>query len=242
MEDSISPENLIYLARLAEQAERYEDMAEHLKKVIQLGDGLSEDGRNLLSVAYKNVIGSRRASMRVLTCLVAEKSEHYKHSDVLLTYRKSIEDELNRLCSEVIECLDQWLIPSAESPESKVFYHKMKADYYRYLAEFLQEDERKKASDKSLDAYKAALEIANELPPVHPTKLGLALNLSVFYYEIVCDNDLACSTAGLAFDEAANELKNDPSNGDNFKDSTLIMQLLRDNLSLWSSQNEEETE
>jgi len=107
-------------------------------------------------------------------------------------------------------------------------------DYHRYLAEFLVNDERTKAAEGALEAYKAASDIAvAELPPTHPIRLGLALNFSVFYYEILNSPDRACQLAKQAFDDAIAEL--DTLSEESYKDSTLIMQLLRDNLTLWTS-------
>jgi len=78
-----------------------------------------------------------------------------------------------------------------------------KGDYHRYLAEFAIGDQRKDSADKSLEAYKAATEVAQtELPPTHPIRLGLALNFSVFYYEILNAPDQACHLAKQAFDDA----------------------------------------
>ena len=109
-----------------------------------------------------------------------------------------------------------------------------KGDYFRYLAEFATGNDRKDAAENSLVAYKAASEIATtELPPTHPIRLGLALNFSVFYYEILNSPERACRLAKTAFDDAIAEL--DTLSEDSYKDSTLIMQLLRDNLTLWAS-------
>jgi len=117
----------------------------------------------------------------------------------------------------------------------------MKGDYHRYLAEFTGADTRKEASNKSLEAYKAATDVAvNELPPTHPIRLGLALNFSVFYYEIMNSPDRACHLAKQAFDDAIAEL--DTLSEESYKDSTLIMQLLRDNLTLWTSDMQEAAE
>jgi len=110
----------------------------------------------------------------------------------------------------------------------------MKGDYHRYLAEFATGGGRKEAAENSLIAYKAASDIAlTELPPTHPIRLGLALNFSVFYYEILNSPDRACHLAKQAFDDAIAEL--DTLSEESYKDSTLIMQLLRDNLTLWTS-------
>jgi 14-3-3 protein epsilon len=114
-------------------------------------------------------------------------------------------------------------------------------DYHRYLAEFATGDKRKDSADKSLEAYKAASEVAvTELPPTHPIRLGLALNFSVFYYEILNSPDRACHLAKQAFDDAIAEL--DTLSEESYKDSTLIMQLLRDNLTLWTSDMQESGE
>ena len=104
-----------------------------------------------------------------------------------------------------------------------------KGDYHRYLAEFALGDKRKTSADKSLEAYKNATEVAQtDLAPTHPIRLGLALNFSVFYYEILNSPDQACHLAKQAFDDAIAEL--DTLSEESYKDSTLIMQLLRDNL------------
>jgi 14-3-3 protein epsilon len=104
-----------------------------------------------------------------------------------------------------------------------------KGDYHRYLAEFALGDKRKTSADKSLEAYQNATEVAQtDLAPTHPIRLGLALNFSVFYYEILNSPDKACHLAKAAFDDAIAEL--DTLSEESYKDSTLIMQLLRDNL------------
>jgi len=139
--------------------------------------------------------------------------------------------------------IDNYLLKSVGSGESednaidsKVFYLKMKGDYYRYLVEVSTGDDRVKLSDASQDAYDKATEAAEKLLSTHPIKLGLALNFSVFHYEIKNDARKACELAKKAFDEAIGELDN--LKEDTYKDSTLIMQLLRDNLTLWTSENE----
>ena len=114
------------------------------------------------------------------------------------------------------------------------FYALRKGDYCRYRAEFSTEEERKDAAEESLAAYKTASEYADlNLAATHAIRLGLALNFSVFYYEILNSPQRACELAKKAFDDAITELDN--LKEDSYKDSTLIMQLLRDNLTLWTS-------
>mmetsp|Transcript_30356 Transcript_30356/g.49052 ORF Transcript_30356/g.49052 Transcript_30356/m.49052 type:complete len:258 (+) Transcript_30356:123-896(+) len=235
-------EDSVYLAKLAEQAERYDEMVEAMKRVAKLDVELTVEERNLLSVAYKNVIGARRASWRIISSI--EQKEESKgsahHVTKIKEYRTKVEQELASICRDIIQILVEHLIPHSTTGESKVFYYKMKGDYHRYLAEFAQGQERQGAADDSLAAYKAASDVAaTELPPTHPIRLGLALNFSVFYYEILNFPDRACALAKQAFDDAIAEL--DTLSDDSYKDSTLIMQLLRDNLTLWTSDmNEEE--
>jgi len=235
MSSSEEREVSVYMAKLAEQAERYDEMVEAMKKVGSLDVELSVEERNLLSVAYKNVIGARRAPLRIISSI--EQKEESKgnaaHVQRIKDYRHKVERELTNICNDILSLLDEHLIPSSSSGESKVFYYKMKGDYYRYLAEFATGNERKETAEKSLIAYKSASEIAvTELPPTHPIRLGLALNFSVFYYEILNSPDRACQLAKQAFDDAIAELD---TSDDSYKDSTLIMQLLRDNLTLWTS-------
>lgn len=229
-------ELLVYSARLAEQAERYEEMVEKMEKVAKLNVELTVEERNLLSVGYKNVIGARRASWRILSSI--EQKETTKHNEKnverIIDYRHRVEDELSKICSDILSIIDQHLLPCSSAGESTVFYHKMKGDYCRYLAEFKSGDERKQVADQSLKSYEAASAIANsDLSPTHPIRLGLALNFSVFYYEILNSPERACHLAKQAFDEAIAEL--DSLSEESYKDSTLIMQLLRDNLTLWTS-------
>jgi len=247
---SAGKEELVQRAKLAEQAERYDDMAEAMKKVTEKGDELTNEERNLLSVAYKNVVGARRSSWRVISSIEQKTAENERKCCMSKEYRQKVERELRDICSQVLHLLNDHLIPKASNSESKVFYLKMKGDYYRYLAEVATTgkdvpDSEKDAQntdlgykpyvlDCSQKSYGDALAIAKEhMQPTHPIRLGLALNYSVFFYEIRNTPDQACHLAKQAFDDAIAEL--DQLQEYSYKDSTLIMQLLRDNLTLWTS-------
>ena len=116
----------------------------------------------------------------------------------------------------------------------------MKADYYRYIAEYSSGDTMEKAASTALEAYEQAQSLATNgtLSPTHPIRLGLALNFSVFYYEIKKNPNKACKMARDAFDDAIADLDN--VEDEFYKDATLIMQLLRDNLTLWTEEVEAE--
>jgi 14-3-3 protein epsilon len=238
-------QKFVYEAKLSEQAERYDEMVECMRNVATSeGNELTVEERNLLSVAYKNVICSRRASWLVLTSI--QQREEQKSSDsprlpLIKKYRFQVEKELAKICNDVVDILDKHLIPKATVAEAKVFFYKMKGDYYRYLSEFLTGEERKAAAENSQTAYKDASSIATtELSSTHPIRLGLALNHSVFYYEIMNSPERACHLAKQAFDDAIADLDSLPE--ESYKDSTLIMQLLRDNLTLWTSDLPQEEE
>lgn len=222
---------IVFLASTAERAERYEDMCKYVYALVNWvasnDTDLSVEERNLFSVAYKNVVGARRASWRTL------QSDEGKFDDLLADYRKRIEAELSATCKEVLSLLEDKLLKgSVRSADASVFYLKMAGDYYRYLAEFTPSEEG--YDKKSAHFYGQAFDIAKEkLEPTDPVRLGLALNYSVCYYEILKDKKKACELAKSAFDAAISKL--DTLGDDSYKDSTLIMQLLRDNLTLWQS-------
>merc|ERR1711920_893485 len=133
--------------------------------------------------------------------------------------------------------LDSNLIAKASTGESKVFYQKMKADYFRYIAEFSADNAKAAAAENARQAYEEASKVAEkDLAVTHPIRLGLALNYSVFMYEVLSNPDDACKMARTAFEDAIAELDNVAE--DSYKDATLIMQLLRDNLTLWTSYQE----
>jgi len=232
-------EKEVYFAKLAEQAERYDEMAAHMEAVGKSGDELSVEERNLLSVAYKNAVGSRRAAWRILTLVEQKETSrgNGENAQFAKEYCKKVEAELDNICNNVLSLLDDCLIGKATTGESHVFYQKMKADYYRYIAEYSADDAKTKASNAAKSAYEEAQAIATkDLAVTHPVRLGLALNYSVFLYEVVGNPDEACKMARTAFEDAIAELDNVAE--DSYKDSTLIMQLIRDNLTLWTSDQE----
>jgi len=232
MGDSEREQN-VFMAKLAEQAERYEEMVDYMKNVAKQDVELTIEERNYLSVAYKNVIGARRASWRIITSIMG-KEENKKHIEKIQEYKTRVEQELERICADILDILKKHLIPSSKSGESKVFHYKMQGDYFRYLAEFSTNDKKKSTANESLNAYKTATQIAEtELSTTHPIRLGLALNFSVFYYEIMNSPETACKLAKKAFDEAVADI--DTLTDESYKDSTFILQLLRDNLTLWNS-------
>jgi 14-3-3 protein len=242
----------IFTAKLCERAERFDEMAENMKEAVRMldkeGGRISFEDRNLLSVAFKNSVGMRRTASRVLAKILTEESkgnekdiEHATKMRLSERYLAEIKRELFSICDELLGLLDMYLLKKSDDgqSESQVFFLKMKGDYLRYKAEVLSDEEVGAITEEATNAYLSAMEIAREtLPATNPTRLGLILNCSVFYFEIRHEKDKAVEIGSSGFDEAIAEL--DSLSEEGYKDSTLIMQLLRDNLSLWAEDMKEE--
>jgi len=233
--------DLIFLAKIAEQAERYEEMVIYMKRVVKSKAGLNAEERNLLSVAYKNVIGSRRSSWRIVNSIEQKEIQRgASHIAPISAYRKRIEIEVGEICDDITQLLEKVLVPAATDTETTVFFLKMKGDYHRYHAETCA-DACEAQKKLALSSYSNAMQKATHSPgliPTHPIRLGLALNFSVFFYEILKNTEKGCEMARQAFDDACPDLE--ALDEENYKESTLIMHLLRDNLTLWKEDAAEE--
>ncbi|XP_071953527.1 14-3-3 protein zeta-like [Antedon mediterranea] len=235
-----SRKEYVEMAKLAEQAERYDDMANSMEEVIKdvTNEKLQVEERNLFSVAFKNIAGAKRSAWRVITSM--EQKHEGRKKELAANFKKDIVEELKKICTRVwglIETLNDKIVKE-ENKEDYVFYYKMKGDYHRYAAEVSEDEEKKKEIEAAGEAYKEAYGVP--MVATDPVRLGLALNYSVFFYEMKGEVKEACELAKSSFDEAIAEL--DQLTEDSYKDSTLIMQLLRDNLTLWTSESEHEGE
>ena len=235
-------EEYVYLAKLYERAERFPDMIKAINKYVELDPKLTKDERNILSAGYKNIISDKRASWRLLNSM--ERKEEKKNSPQIANIKEvknNIEKELNQICGEIQNIIDKYLVPNASDSETKVFFLKLKGDYYRYKCEFASGKDFDEACDKAEKVYNEAYEMANrDIPITNSTRLGLALNYSVFYYEIKGLKEKACFIAKNAFDESMKVL--DDLEKSKAKDTLLIIQLLKENLILWSNEMNEEEE
>ncbi|KAI6654247.1 14-3-3 protein [Oopsacas minuta] len=228
---------LIQMAKLAEQGERFDDMVEYMKEVAQSSEKMAIEDRNLLSVAYKNIVGSRRNALRILGSI--KDKEERKEPDgyklkTVIEYRDKLEAELDALCLELLDqVLNDAFLGRVEECGSQVFFLKMKGDYYRYMAEYKEGEALKQVCTQAEDCYSKAWATASkELSATDPIRLGLVLNYSVFHFEIMNESEEACKLAKQSFEEAKSGI--DDISDENYKDSMLILQLLRDNLSLWT--------
>lgn len=234
-EKEYTRDEYVFLAKLYEKGKKYDEMLFNIKKFITLEPQLSEQERSIFKSGFKNVICTKRISWRILKGL-SKKEEHKtsKHYSHLKELKLTVEKELKAICVDFHSLVDKYLLPNTQDHETKVFYLKLKADYYRYQAEFTTGSENNEAADKAEEAYKEAYEIADKNIPIsNPIRLGLALNLSVFYYETRDMKEEACAIATNSFNEAMSVL--DDLEKLKAKDTLLIIQLLKENILLWTS-------
>jgi len=239
-------------AKMAEQAERYDEMVSSMKEIIEMGfqaDELSQEERNLISVGYKNLMSERRTSWRTVESQERKAAEsndpmHPHVTAYKATIAKEIEGVIDKVIAEVVSVYTSGP-QKAQKPENLVFFYKMQGDYNRYGAEIA--DDPAKYQQLAGEAYESAHNAGKEtdadgesLKKTNPILLGLALNHSVFHFEICREPEKAKKLAQEAFDDALAKLDELPE--EQYKDSTLIMQLLKDNLTLWSEGDDEQVQ
>ena len=230
-------EEKIFLARVAEQAERFEDMVKFLEDVLKMKGGeVNPDERNLLSVAFKNLISSKRAACRTISA-IEQNPKYSKFNDALLNYKQTIETQLEQDCKKIIAMINTHVISNtthACSDEAKAFFVKMVGDYYRYIAENAKGETLEEVKREAKKSYEDANAI--DLAPCNPIKLGLALNFSVFNYEVLKNHAGACELADSALQQALDKI--DELEEDDFRDAKSIIELLKENLTLWKEEEE----
>ena len=240
--ENLSKQELLLLSRMAEQSERYDEMMDLVRHFIsKCSTEFTEDERNIISVAFKNVVGNRRTAWRVLHSIESKEGKRGNEENKAraVAYREKVEGELRSFCREILRIIDNDLLTKITSDEGKVFFIKMKGDYYRYICEFAQGQYKEESSKSAQENYQQALNIAEQsLDSTHPSRIGLALNYSVFNYEILGQHASAIAIAQKAFDDGIANLEN-LTNEQAYKESTMILQLIRDNISLWTTEAED---
>ena len=142
-------EEKIFLARVAEQAERFEDMVDFLEEVLQVkGGSVNPDERNLLSVAFKNLISSKRAACRTISA-IEQNPKYSKFNTALLSYKGQIEEQLMNDCQKVIDMINSRVLNTDCTEEAKAFFVKMVGDYYRYIAENAKDSKLEEVKQKA---------------------------------------------------------------------------------------------
>eukprot|EP00672_Neobodo_designis_P016353 CAMPEP_0174849478 /NCGR_PEP_ID=MMETSP1114-20130205/16169_1 /TAXON_ID=312471 /ORGANISM="Neobodo designis, Strain CCAP 1951/1" /LENGTH=250 /DNA_ID=CAMNT_0016083825 /DNA_START=65 /DNA_END=817 /DNA_ORIENTATION=- len=220
---------LVVMAKVAEQCERYDEMLVCMKRLARENPALTLDERNLLSVAYKYVLGGRRTPWRTMERLDA--------SAAVQQLKEQMVREIGEVCNDVIALINDKLLPAADGSEAKVFFHKMAADYHRYHAEVLASGsapckaECASARKAYEAAQKAAADIANKAEPI---VLGLMLNYSVFLFEIEKEQTAGYELAKATFESGIPAL-NDISEDETYAEAAQMLELMQDNIENWAS-------
>ena len=230
----------LYLMKLFQRTERYPEMVKAINKYIEQNPKLSKDEQKLLVDGYKNIISDKRNSLRLLQNLIKKEEDGAQlinHKKQINIIKEKIQNELLSIFKEIHAILDKYLIPNSQDPETKVLYMKIKADYYRYHCEFAEGDEFEEAKNNALKIYKEAYDIAlKDINIYNSIRLGLALNYSVFKYEIMDSKNEAYDIAQKAYDDAMKVV--DDAEKDRTSDNLLLIQLLKENLNMWNNEME----
>ena len=185
------------------------------------------------SVAFKNLISGKRAAVRTISA-IEQNPKYAKFAEPLAKYKAEIESGLTLDCEKVIDMINTKVLNKDCQPEAKAFFVKMVGDYYRYIAENAKDSKLEEVKQAALKAYTDANQIT--LPPCNPIKLGLALNFSVFHYEVLKNHKAACELADQALQNALDKI--DELEEDDFRDAKSIIELLKENLTLWKEEEE----
>jgi 14-3-3 protein epsilon len=152
----MSLEENIFMARVAEQAERFDDMVSYLQDVVRSkNEDFTTEERNLLSVGFKNQIGSKRTAIRTISA-IEQNPKYSKFNDALAKYKKKIEGELYDQCIKIVDIVKKACMGVASTDETKAFFYKMIGDYYRYVAECAVGDQLNVVKNGALENYQFA--------------------------------------------------------------------------------------
>ena len=157
----------------------------------------------------------------------------------MIGYKSKIEGELYDQCMSIVETVKTDCMKNATTDESKAFFYKMIGDYYRYVSECntISNDQVEMVKNGALENYQLADSTSKTLNACNPIRLGLALNFSVFYYEVMNEHKKACELGEAALTEALEKI--DDVDEETFRDAKSIIELLKENLSLWKEEEEQ---
>ena len=232
--------NYLFLTKLFNCSENYPDMVKAINKYIELNPKLSKEENKLLCNAYKNVVSDKRNSLQILLNYAKkEESKPVNKLHEISIIKEKIISELKEIFKEIHSMLDRYLIPNAQDSESKILYMKLKADYYRYHCEFAEGEEFEEISNNARKMYKEAFDLAEkELPLYNEVRLGLVLNYSVFEYDIMDNKNEGLEMASKIYNDTMKIL--DDVEKKRSSDNLLLIQIIKENINIWSNESEEE--
>ena len=245
----LTEEQLLYKAKLAQHVGRYDQLTNIMQQLFRRGMTFGDVEIHLCEVAYTEAIRQRRIAWRGLVRQEAAEDAGIKRDaqvKLIGRYRKHIEEEVSRLCSEVFEIVPQLLNPERSrkpgsgmggggpsGPVSMVTSLLLVADCHRFMAELQTGEMRIDSAEKATAKYEEATSCAEVLPWTHPARLGVGLNFAVFHADIGKDPEIACCMAKEHFDAAVRlHPALDPEAG---RACLSIMKLLQENIIRWTT-------
>lgn len=220
-----------FLARVYHTAGLETKAADEVIKLSSIRDiNLTPEDEATISVVTKGRVDQLRRARRIISVVIEREENKGKVNRVLAlrSFKTKIEEELAGLLNQFINATDNSFLTHPTGEPARILFLKMKADYCRYLAEI----ERMQVSQVQ-QAYIAAYEAArNSLGAAHPLRTGIALNYSVFHYEIVGNKDAAMQIAKMAYDEGISAAKSLPE--EEREDSMEVINLIATNIKNWS--------
>ena len=230
---------LIFQAILANNAERISDMNSFLKNalkvvsnVMQTDPDLEEEDCDLLQILIKKLIIPKRIGWRKIVGMNLQyliKNSDY--TEVVTGFKNQMRKEITDECLEIIRVLNKCIDSKQSIPTTLPLLWKLRGDLYRYMYEVEDHEmskEPKKYAEEALKSYIEAVNASKDPKDMYSIWLGLILNFSVFYYEILHCPEKACELAKKALSDTADYPRT--------KEITTIIQLLRDHMSIWSAQ------
>jgi 14-3-3 protein epsilon len=214
----------LFMARAADHVERCPDVLRFLDKIIAENSFLSSGARNILSVAYKALTGWRRNALRIVCAFLEDESIKAMPERIaeLISLKMGLVAELDRSCRPD-RPHGRKLLPRAADATTRLFYEKLKADYYHYSVEVKTDADRAAGAEKAQGSCERAVAIATaELGKADHAYLGLALNSSFFLYEIIGKRAEAIDLADKSFKAAVDLL--DTLDETQYSEATIILE------------------
>ena len=237
-----SREELIFLSKLYTKAELYKEVINYIKEFIKLNPKIEKEECDIISTGFKNMISDKRASWFTLNSM-EHKEKKKKRNTVkeIKEIKNHIENEIRETCKELQDLIDKELLPKNEEDEILVFLYKLKADYFRYICEFAEGNEYQDNLIKAEEYYKKAYEIADKkLPIINCNRVSVALNYAIFLYETKKDKKSGFDIAQNTFKESMKFIED--LEKPKYRDTLLIIQLLKENIIFWNSEMGDEEE
>jgi hypothetical protein len=229
----------LFMAKLCISLGNYEDSLRYVDEMAKLKDTeLSFEEREIFMQAYSYYISKKRTHLRFLY----KKEENFyqeknKNTLILKEIKNKAEDTLIKANEKLIYIINNNIFPKLKTNEGKTFFLKVKADHSRYMAEISHGSELKLHRQMAFKFYKEAFENSLMLNPLDTLRLGISLNYSVFFYEVLNNSIKSLGISTFTLNEAMKEMKsfNDEQIQDEkLKDSLDIIKLIKDNIYEWA--------